>query len=290
MIELNLQKRLNTTEGPIDLHFKGQIEAGEFITLFGQSGAGKTTLLRMIAGLTRPDAGRIVVDGECWFDSDRHIDLAPQKRRVGFVFQDYALFPHLSVAQNIGFALPKADRSIVGELLEMTGLTQLKDRKPDKLSGGQKQRVALARALALRPKLLLLDEPLSALDHAMRHQLQSELLDLQRRFQPATLLVSHDLSEVFRLSQRVFVIERGAVEKSGTPAEVFAQSGMSNKFRLSGEILHIEPSGLVSILTVLAGGDVIKVAATENEMVGLSVGSRILIASKAFNPVITPLG
>lgn len=290
MIELSLKKRLLTAEGPLELAFEGQIDAGMFVTLFGPSGAGKTTLLRMIAGLSKPDAGRIVVDGTCWFDSDRRIDLPPQKRRVGFVFQDYALFPHLSVAQNIGFALPKSDRSIVGELLEMTGLSQLAGRKPDTLSGGQKQRVALARALALRPKLLLLDEPLSALDHTMRHQLQSELLELQRRFQPATLLVSHDLSEVFRLSHQVFVLDRGQVAKSGTPAEVFAQSGVNHKFRLSGEILHIEPSGLVNILTVLAGGDIVKVAATESEMAGLAIGSRILVASKAFNPIITPLG
>ncbi|MGE4295499.1 MAG: ABC transporter ATP-binding protein [Campylobacterales bacterium] len=290
MIEIDVKKRLNTAEGPIDLVFEGRVNEGEFITLFGQSGAGKTTLLRMIAGLTAPDEGRIAVAGETWFDSAKRIDRPPQKRRVGFVFQDYALFPNMSVRENIAFALPRSERVIVDELLETTGLAQLKDRKPESLSGGQKQRVALARALALKPKILLLDEPLSALDHAMRSQLQEELLILQKRYQPATLLVSHDLSEVFKLSSRVYVIDRGRVVKSGAPAHVFAGEGVSSKFRLSGEILHMQPSGLITILTVLAGGDVVKVTATESEMAGLKVGSRILIASKAFNPIITPLG
>lgn len=289
MIEIDVKKRLNTAEGPIDLVFEGRVNEGEFITLFGQSGAGKTTLLRMIAGLTAPDEGRIAVAGEIWFDSAKRIDRPPQKRRAGFVFQDYALFPNMSVRENIGFALPRSERAIVDELLETTGLAQLKDRKPESLSGGQKQRVALARALALKPKILLLDEPLSALDHAMRSQLQEELLTLQKRYQPATLLVSHDLSEVFKLSSRVYVIDRGRVVKSGAPAHVFAGEGVSSKFRLSGEILHMQPSGLITILTVLAGGDVVKVTATESEMAGLKVGSRILIASKAFNPIITPL-
>lgn len=289
MIEINVKKRLSTAEGPIDLVFDGRVNEGEFITLFGQSGAGKTTLLRMTAGLTAPDEGRIAVAGETWFDSAKRIDRPPQKRRVGFVFQNYALFPNMSVRENIGFALPRSERAIVDELLETTGLAQLKDRKPESLSGGQKQRVALARALALKPKILLLDEPLSALDHAMRSQLQEELLTLQKRYQPATLLVSHDLSEVFKLSSRVYVIDRGRVVKSGAPAHVFAGEGVSSKFRLSGEILHMQPSGLITILTVLAGGDVVKVTATESEMAGLKVGSRILIASKAFNPIITPL-
>ena len=289
MIKIDVQKRLSTAEGPIDLVFQGEVKEGEFITLFGQSGAGKTTLLRMIAGLTKPDSGRIAVAGETWFDSAKKIDRPPQKRRAGFVFQDYALFPNMSVRENIAFALPRSERAVADELLEMTGLAQLKDRKPDTLSGGQKQRVALARALALKPKILLLDEPLSALDHAMRGQLQEELLTLQSRYKPATLLVSHDLSEVFKLSSRVFVIDRGKVVKSGAPAHVFAGEGVSSKFRLSGEILHMEPSGLITILTVLAGGDIVKVTATESEMEGLKVGSRILIASKAFNPIITPL-
>ncbi|MBW6508429.1 MAG: ATP-binding cassette domain-containing protein [Desulfuromonadales bacterium] len=290
MIEVNVSKRLHTAEGPMDLVFSGTIEEGEFTTLFGPSGAGKTTLLRMVAGLTTPDSGTIVVDGQPWFDSARRINLSPRRRSIGMVFQDYALFPNLTVAENIGLALPKQQRSaIVSELLEVAGLQELAGRKPDKLSGGQRQRVALARALALKPTILLLDEPLSALDLQMRLKLQDELQRLHQRYQPTTLLVSHDLSEVFRLSRRVFVLDKGKVTRSGSPTEVFSQSKISNKFRFNGEVVHIKPSGVVYIVHVLVGQDIVQVIASEREMTTLKVGKRVLIASKAFNPLIMPL-
>jgi molybdate transport system ATP-binding protein len=290
MIEVNVTKCLHTAEGPMDLVFNGIIEQGEFITLFGPSGAGKTTLLRMLAGLTTPDTGTIVVNSQTWFDSTRHINLTPRQRSIGMVFQDYALFPNLTVAENIGIALTKEKRSaIVSELLEIAGLQELAVRKPDKLSGGQRQRVALARALALKPTILLLDEPLSALDLQMRLKLQDELLRLHQRYQPTTLLVSHDLSEVFRLSSRVFVLDKGEVTRSGSPTEVFSNSQLSNKFRFNGEVVHIKPSGVVNIVHVLVGQDIVQVIASEREMAVLKVGKRVLIASKAFNPLIMPL-
>lgn len=290
MITIDVKKRLHTAEGPMDLEFCATVEQGEFTTLFGPSGAGKTTLLRMVAGLMTPDAGQISVAGQLWFDSTKRINLTPRQRSIGMVFQDYALFPNLSVASNIGLALPKEKRStIVSELLDVAGLQELAGRKPDKLSGGQRQRVALARALALKPTILLLDEPLSALDLQMRLKLQDELLRLHQRYQPTTLLVSHDMSEVFRLSQRVFVLNKGQLVRSGKPTEVFSNSQISNKFRFSGEIVHIEPSGVVSIVHVLVGQDIVQVVASEQEMADLSVGKRVLIASKAFNPLIMPL-
>lgn len=290
MIEINVTKRLHTAEGPMNLEFSTTIDEGEFITLFGPSGAGKTTLLRMVAGLTTPDAGTIAINGQPWFDSSRRINLTPRQRSIGMVFQDYALFPNLTVAENIGLALPKEKRNTtVNELLEVAGLQELASRKPDKLSGGQRQRVALARALALKPAILLLDEPLSALDLQMRLKLQDELMRLHQRYQPTTLLVSHDLSEVFRLSSRVFVLDRGDVTRSGSPTEVFSRSQLSNKFRFTGEVVHIEPSGVVGIIHVLVGQDIVQVIASEREMVSLKVGKRVLIASKAFNPLIMPL-
>jgi len=290
MIEVNVTKRLHTAEGPMDLVFKGTIEQGKFITLFGPSGAGKTTLLRMVAGLATPDVGTIVVNGHPWFDSSRRLNLSPRQRSIGMVFQDYALFPNLTVAENIGIALPKEKRSaIVSELLEVADLQELAGRKPDKLSGGQRQRVALARALALKPTILLLDEPLSALDLQMRLKLQDELLRLHQRYQPTTLLVSHDLSEVFRLSSRVFVLDRGEITRSGSPTEVFSQSKISNKFRFNGEVVHIKSSGVVYIVHVLVGQDIVQVIASEREITNLKVGKRVLIASKAFNPLIMPL-
>ncbi len=290
MIEINVTKRLHTAEGPMDLVFSADVDQGEFITLFGPSGAGKTTLLRMLAGLTTPDKGTIIVNDQRWFDSTRRVNQPPRQRSIGMVFQDYALFPHLSVAENIGLALPRQKRrTVVNELLNVAGLKELAERKPDKLSGGQRQRVALARALALKPAILLLDEPLSALDLNMRLNLQEELLRLHRRYQPTTLLVSHDLSEVFRLSRHVFVLDKGKVTRSGSPAEVFSRSQISNKFRFTGEVVHIEPSGVVGIVHVLVGQDVVQVIASEQELATLTVGKRVLIASKAFNPLIMPL-
>ncbi|MDR0664294.1 MAG: ATP-binding cassette domain-containing protein [Helicobacteraceae bacterium] len=286
MIEISVRKRLKSANGDIEFAFDGAIGEGEFVTIFGESGAGKTTLLRMIAGLTDPDGGSIVADGEIWFDKARRINQKPQKRRVGFVFQDYALFPNMSVRKNIEFALAKNERFNADRLLELCALVNLQHQKPSQLSGGQRQRVAFARALALKPKILLLDEPLSALDNVMRRELQNELLELQRTLRPATLLVSHDLSEVFRLSSKTFVIENGRIAKSGAPSEVFSASNISNKFRVIGDILLIEESGVVYILSVLVGGDIIKVAATQTEIENLQIGDRVLIASKAFNPLI----
>ena len=289
MITISVKKRLFSANGEIDFIFEGSIGAKEFVTIFGASGAGKTTLLRMIAGLTDPDDGVIIVDDQIWFDKRKKINIKTEKRGVGFVFQDYALFPNMSVKKNIEFALKKEDKYRAERLIELCKLTELIDQKPPQLSGGQKQRVALARSLVTNPKILLLDEPLSALDYAMRKELQDELSNIQKQLGITTFLVSHDLSEVFSLSSKTFVLENGKVIKHGTPIELFAQHSLSNKFKLTGEILHIEAASVVFILTVLAGSDVIKVIATASEAADLAVGDRVLIASKAFNPIVLKL-
>jgi putrescine transport system ATP-binding protein len=197
------------------------IRAQEFFALLGPSGCGKTTLLRLLAGFEAPDAGRVLLDGK---------DLAgvpPYRRPVNMMFQSYALFPHLTVAGNVAFGL-KQDRlprdeiaSRVAEMLALVQLSPLAGRKPDQLSGGQRQRVALARSLAKRPKVLLLDEPLAALDRKLREETRFELKELQRRLQTTFVIVTHDQDEAMTVADRIAVMDHGRLVQVGTPAEVY---------------------------------------------------------------------
>jgi molybdate transport system ATP-binding protein len=287
VIRIDVHKQLLTADGPMELAIRADIGAGEFVTLFGQSGAGKTTLLRMLAGLTEPDRGSIAVAGETWHDSARAIRRPPQQRDIGFVFQDYALFPNLSVRGNLEFALVRRqDRALVDELLDLTGLGSLQHRFPAELSGGQRQRVALARALARRPRILLLDEPLSAIDAETRLRLQDELLKLHRAFRLTTVLVSHDLGEVFRLSDRVLAIERGNLVRDGTPLRVFGDLMVSGRVEFTGEILAFERNDVVYAVSVLVGNRIVNVIVTEEEIQGLRIGDRVMLLSKAFQPML----
>ncbi len=263
------------------------IEKGQFVTLFGESGAGKTSTLRMLSGLLRPDSGIIKVGETIWFDGDKNIDLKPQQRKVGYVFQDYALFPNMSVRQNLEYALRKGqDKAIIGELLQFAELNELEQRKPETLSGGQKQRVALARALVQRPEILILDEPLSALDLKMRIKLQEYLLQVHKRYKLTTILVSHDIGEIVKLSDNVFELQNGRVIKKGAATDFFGLNKTSAKFRFSGEILKIEREDVLYIISVLIGNDIIKVVADRTEARNLKIGDQVLVASKAFNPMI----
>jgi molybdate transport system ATP-binding protein len=232
VIKIAVKKKIVTTEGAQTLDINVEVAKGEITGLYGKSGVGKTTMLRMIAGLTKPDEGCIEVGRETWFDSEAGINLKPQERHSGFVFQDYALFPNMTVRKNIEFALKdKTQDGIVDTLLNDTDLTRLQDRFPKKVSGGQKQRVALARALAMESELLLLDEPLSALDIEMRLQLQDLLLAVNEKYQKTMLLVSHDLPEIFRLCQTVLVLESGKIEKQGRPKDVFDSDLLKRQFQ-----------------------------------------------------------
>lgn len=288
MIQINITKPLHTAEGTINLTVNKEIQNGDFLTLFGKSGSGKTTLLRIIAGLETPQSGEIIVDGEIWFDSSKNINLTPQKRNVGFVFQDYALFPNMTIQQNLEFALDnKKELKRVKEILNIMEIENLANMKPENLSGGQKQRVAVARTLMTNPKILLLDEPLSALDNSMRIKLQDELLAIHQRFNMTSILVSHDITEVFKLSTRVFKISSGEITEDGTPSSVFANQNISGKFKLIGEVLSIKKSDILYIIEVLAHNEIIKVTAVEDEIKSLNIGDKLLLSSKAFNPIIT---
>jgi molybdate transport system ATP-binding protein len=286
MIEIALRKTLRDAAMRLDLDVELSIGEGTLAALFGPSGAGKTTILRMLAGLARPDAGRIVVGGEAWFDAERGIDLPPQRRSIGFVFQDYALFPHWTVRANIAYAASSRDDRWIDELLDLTGLRELRDELPATLSGGQKQRVALARALARRPVLMLLDEPLSALDPELRSQLQDQLADLQRRFRFTALMVSHDIGEVFKLAQQVYRLEHGRIVLAGTPSEVFLQRRMGGKINLRGQVLAIRREEVVFVVSVLLGQDIVDVIAGDDEVATLREGDYVSLAVKAFSPLI----
>lgn len=290
MIKINIKKKLNTADGEIVLEVNKEINNGDFLTLFGKSGSGKTTLLRIIAGLETPSSGQIIVDDEVWFDSAKNINLPPQRRNVGFVFQDYALFPNMSVRQNLEFALKNRNESKkVDEILEIMEITNLSSMMPHNLSGGQKQRVAVARALMSNPKMLLLDEPLSALDHVMRAKLQDELLAVHKRFNITSILVSHDIGEVFKLSNRVFKISLGEITSDGTPTQVFANQNLSSKFKLTAEVLSIKKSDILYIVELLSHNEIIKVTATKRDIDNLRAGDSVLVSSKAFNPIFTKI-
>ena len=222
---LSLAKFYNQTQAVVE-DVSLRIEDGELMSLLGPSGCGKTTLLRMVAGLETPDRGLIKCGGEIFFDPSSSVNLPPHRRGLGMVFQSYALWPHMTVAENVGFALKlkgftAADRAdAVKEALNMVRLPDLGGRYPHELSGGQQQRVALARALAQKPRVLLLDEPLSNLDAKLREEMRGELKALQRRLRLTMIYVTHDRLEALELSHRMAILERGRLVQCDTPDNV----------------------------------------------------------------------
>ena len=266
MIRARLHHTLWSAGGRMALDLDLELPAGQLIAIYGPSGSGKTTLLRMLAGLMRPERGWIRFGEETWLDTERKFMVPAQRRKIGLVFQDYALFPNMTVRQNLSYALEKGQPgTIVDELMHIMQLEELAGRYPSRLSGGQQQRVALARALVRKPHLLLLDEPLSALDTRMRLRLQEYILQVHRTYSLTTLLVSHDAQEVLRLADQVVLLEEGKdlpgwVNLEGVVKEVLA--GGSTDFTAlltvgSTELRVRLPEALISRIQP---GDRVKVA------------------------------
>jgi putative spermidine/putrescine transport system ATP-binding protein len=241
-----------------------EVQTGEFFTLLGPSGSGKTTSLRLIAGFERPDAGRVELHG------DDVTARAPYERDVNTVFQDYALFPHMTVAENVGYGLrvkgvPRAERKQrVAEALELVRLPSVGDRKPVQLSGGQRQRIALARSLVNRPRVLLLDEPLGALDLKLRQEMQIELKRIQQDVGLTFVYVTHDQEEALTMSDRLAVFNEGKIEQLGTPAEVYEHPatefvagfvGISNVLERDGRRFTVRPEKIQMHFDEAAGGE-----------------------------------
>ena len=288
---VSISKRYGATVAVED--FSLDIADGEFVTLLGPSGCGKTTTLRIVAGLVEPTSGRIR------FDDQDVTDLPPRKRNIGFVFQTPALFPHLSVADNIGFGLSvkKARKdqiaARVDEMLTMVGLSGYGARLPAQLSGGQQQRIALARVLATDPRVLLFDEPLSALDKNLRDSLKYSILDLQRRTRKTAIYVTHDQSEAFAISDRIVVMNAGHAEQIGTQTDIYLHPqtpfvaefiGANNG--LPGKVTGTDGSGDDERSVVSAGGLTLRA----RPRAGVGPGDEVLVYLRPENLVVLPDG
>ncbi len=271
----------------IACRWRHEFEVGRVTVLLGASGSGKTTLLRCLAGLERPQRGHIRVGDIVWVDTGRRVCLRPEKRDVGVLVQDYALFPHLTVEENVGFAAGAfpgpAVRARVAELLETFHLRGLERRRPTQLSGGQQQRVALARAVFRRPRLLLLDEPLSALDGPTREEVRDELATMLRSLAIPAYLVTHDRLDALTLADRVVLLDHGRIIQEGSTADVFNRPATPVAARLVGvDAVVLGRIAAVSdgLATVIAGGQEVKVGADGG------VGTEVALCIRAEDVVV----
>jgi molybdate transport system ATP-binding protein len=241
----------------------------------------------MLAGLLKPDKGSVSVNNQEWFNANKKINLSPQVRNVGFVFQEYALFPNMSVQENLEYALDsKGNTSIINELIELVELGNLRNSKPETLSGGQKQRVALARALVRKPTILMLDEPLSALDQTMRSKLQDYILKIHAEYNLTTLLVSHEINEICKMSDQVLVLEEGQIKQQGTPFSLFGNKLDNGKLQLTGEIIDIKQVDLSTHFSILIGSNLLHIELGMEQAATYKIGDKILISSDSFTPKI----
>jgi len=238
MIKISIEKAILSAQRTEPLRVDLEIRPGEFVVIYGKSGVGKTTLLRMIAGLLKPDLGTIEVNQATWFDHLRKINLPVQKRNLGFVFQEHALFPNMTVMENLLFASKRPrDHEYLQRLLTITQMQSLTDRRPATLSGGQQQRLAIIRALAGKPALLLLDEPFSSLDYALAAQLRTEFKALQKELNFTTILVSHEPEDIYSQPDQLIELKSGYAHQLQSAAKNIA----TEKNSLSGKVIKVYP-------------------------------------------------
>lgn len=284
MIKIDIKKELHGSNGKMLLDINLKLKNEEFIALSGISGSGKTTILRILAGLEEA-SGEIIVDNEIWLNSKGSKSI--QTRDIGFVFQDYALFPNINVIDNLLYV--KKDIKLANYLLNMTDMYELKNRYPNSLSGGQKQRISLCRAFMKKPKILLMDEPLSALDLSMRTKLQNEILTLHKEFKTTTIMVSHDPSEMYKLASRVLVVSNGKIIDDGLPKDILLKTQGSQKFSFEGTLLDIIKVDIINIAIIAIGQQIVEIVISNNEAKDLIIGQKIQISTKAFTPTIKGL-
>ncbi len=285
MLSIDLKKTWNDFE--LDVSF--DIPRGKITALFGPSGAGKSSVLRLISGLEIAEQGVISNGNETWFDREKGIHLNPQQRSVGFVFQDYALFPHMTVQKNVAYGIKeKWRREEIKDLIAIAGLSGYERYYPAQLSGGQKQRVALIRAIARKPDILLLDEPFSALDWQTRVQLQEDVKNIIKQFNVTTLYVTHEVTEVYKLANNVIVLESGKEVKRGTPEEVFLGKRLSTRVQITGKVVGIEHDSIMASVTIIHADQFFKTLIDTEELksLNLSIGDDVIVGVKSSDVIL----
>lgn len=258
-------------------------------SLFGPSGSGKSTLLRLLAGLETPSGGYIFAHDGPWFDHAKVVNVPTRARELGWLDQHYGLFPNMSVWMQLEFACYRPDqasRRTIQEYLERAGLADVSNAYPEQLSGGQKQRVGLLRAMMRNPKLLLLDEPFSALDAQTRATMRGLLIDWQLRTGATIVLATHQIDDVFALGQHVLCLEQGKLTKSGTPQSVFLNQPRTGLIELSAQVIAISPQDVTALVTVLLNGELVDIVLTRAEVETLTPGQEIQLGLKAFSPML----
>ena len=272
MISIKIKKKLHfDKEGFLEVDVN--IKRGDFLAITGESGSGKTTFLRILAGLERAE-GEIVVGNEIWQTKNKF--LPPQKREIGFVFQDYALFNHLNVIENLLYV--KKDLGFAKKLLKLAGIESLANRKPSTLSGGQKQRVAIARALMRKPKLLLLDEPFSALDEKRRGTLQDILFNFHKEFNLTTIMVTHSKEEIYKLSNKILILNKGKVIEFGETKKIL---NIKSDYCIKGKVLEILDLNGSYLAIISIGQNIVKFLISKKEEI--KKGDEVMIGFNSFS-------